>query len=129
MPSKQPEYLMDLIQGTEEWHRARLGILTVNVAQNYYQLVEMLISRRKAIGLPQLEVDHIAGFQDGYTGKIERPLTSYGRHTRWDTLATWLDALDVGLVIVPLSRPRLPNGRPVTRTPKKSCPHQLEFRF
>lgn len=71
-------------------------------ATNYYELVDLLRSRRVSLGVSQLEIDEIAGLQTGYTGKLEKPQSSYGRHARWDTLEWWLGALNVGIQVVPL---------------------------
>lgn len=92
-------------------------------ARNYYELVELLRLRRIALKVSQLELDEIAGFQTAYTGKLEKPQSTYGRHARWDTLEWWLGALNVGLMLVPLPRRSASN-----QNKTGSCHHlQLEL--
>jgi hypothetical protein len=94
----------------------------LQTAKSYYELVELLRMRRIRLGLPQLEVDQIAGFQDGYCGKLERPLSSYGRHARWTILEYWMETLDVQIALLPVRRK---GGK------KKEAiqPAQIEFDF
>ncbi len=88
--------------------------------RNYHHLVEYLRSRRKQVfGLSQLAHDEQAGWQGGYTGKLEKPLARYGRNAGPHTLFDWLGSLGLELVIVPIPQ----------RTKKTSDPRQLEFPF
>ncbi|SDQ99320.1 hypothetical protein SAMN05519103_00335 [Rhizobiales bacterium GAS113] len=70
-------------------------------AASYDQLCEILIARRKQLGLSQMAVDHIAGLQDGYTAKIEVFHKKMGRLS----LTLLLGALGVDLALVPSAVP------------------------
>lgn len=94
----------------------------LRTAANYYELVELLRMRRIRLGLPQLEVDQIAGFQDGYCGKLEKPLSSYGRHARWQILEYWMETLGVQIVLLPVAHQK-------SKTKDASHPAQREFDF
>lgn len=94
----------------------------VQEISDYYGLVAALRERRIKLGLPHLEVDDIAGFQSGYTGKLERPQSSYGRHARWPMLEWWMESL--GVALVPVRRPGS-----IPRKESSSDPRQYEFRF
>jgi hypothetical protein len=74
----------------------------VDTVSDYQGLVGLLRRRRVELGLSQLEIDDIAGFQSGYCSKLEQPSRDYGRQARWPTLEWWLGALGVGLALVPL---------------------------
>lgn len=76
--------------------------VSAGVAEDYVELVGLLRRRRQDLGLTQLEVDHLAGFQDGYCGKLEVE----ARRATGPTLGWWAGALGVGLVLVELRRPR-----------------------
>lgn len=90
------------------------------LVRNSTELVEALTRRRGALGLSQLDLDELAGFQLGYTGKLERPdgLTRSGK--RWGrrcihpTFDWWLGGLKVGLAVIPLGhiRPARRRGHP-----------------
>ncbi len=41
------------------------------VAQGYSDLIRVFTARRRALHLPQLALDDLAGLQSGYTGKLE----------------------------------------------------------
>lgn len=49
-------------------------IAILGFALDYPELVELLIRRRLALGLSQAEVDHKAGWPEGYTSKLEMKL-------------------------------------------------------
>lgn len=52
--------------------RAPLPTVTpAYVITDYGELVDALRTRRKNIGLSQLELDHRAGWTDGYASKLE----------------------------------------------------------
>ena len=72
------------------------------VASNYSELVWLLRHRRNSIGMSQLELDHTAGLQDGYTSKLEQPDEVYGRRAVYPMFDLWLSGLGVGLMVVPL---------------------------
>jgi hypothetical protein len=63
-------------------------------------LVDALAERRRQLGLTQLDLDDRAGFQSGYTGKLEAWLGRSGRVAGTVTLPLWLEALGVVLVVV-----------------------------
>lgn len=67
---------------------------------NYAALMAILAKHRKRLGLSQLTVDQSAGFQDGYTGKLEIGARRGGRNLgRW-SLEILLKTLGVKLVVV-----------------------------
>jgi len=72
------------------------------VARTYGELIYLLREHRYSLGLSQLDVDHIAGLQDGYTGKLEQPNKHYGRRAVHPMFNLWLGGLGVGLMVVPL---------------------------
>lgn len=76
------------------------------VARNYSDLVALLKQHRRVCEISQMELDDRAGFQDGYTGKLEIPHKADGRVAKWDTLRDWMEALGVGIKLVPLSKPK-----------------------
>jgi hypothetical protein len=48
------------------------------IITSYAELRAALADRRKTMGLKQLDVDHIAGLQSGYTGKLEAQVKNFG---------------------------------------------------
>lgn len=70
--------------------------------QTYEDLLHRLRCRRNELGLSQLDLDQICGFQDGYTGKLELGHRPSGRGLGDMSLPTLLDALGVRLQLVPL---------------------------
>ena len=89
-------------------HRHRPNALHVvalppdGVARNYGQLVAMLAQARHDARIAQERLDDICGFQDGYTGKLERPDRDAGRSAVNLTFDMWLAGLKVGIKLVPL---------------------------
>jgi hypothetical protein len=64
---------------------------------------------REHMGITQLDLDEIAGFCTGYTGKLERPESpgrdgqrGSGRSAMHPTFDYWLGALKVGVIVMPL---------------------------
>jgi len=53
-------------------------LLDVQVVRDMDGLVAALKARRYELGLPQLEVDEIAGLQNGYCAKIESRMKNLG---------------------------------------------------
>jgi hypothetical protein len=87
------------------------------VAQTSEQIVDQLRKARMSQGLTQRDLDHLAGWADGYAGKVEAPVTAPGRRRPYPLMSfdLWLQALGVGVAIVPLpanegdrETPRLP---------------------
>lgn len=66
------------------------------------------------MGLTQMQVDHIAGFHDGYTAHLERPFARTGRRSfKLNPMATiWLEALGLRLVVAPAGMQGLCGERP-----------------
>lgn len=64
---------------------------------------EALRLRRLAMGLTQMQVDHIAGFHDGYTAHLERPFSRSGRASLKlnPMAAVWLQVLGLRLCLAP----------------------------
>ncbi|MCW5695327.1 MAG: hypothetical protein KIS96_01200 [Bauldia sp.] len=75
----------------------------LGLANNYEDFARILAARRRALGKPQLEIDHIAGLQDGYTGKLEIGGRRGGRNAGRVSLFLWLQALGVTIAVVELA--------------------------
>lgn len=73
-------------------------ILTV---ENQADFAEAMRQRRLALGWTQMELDHIAGFHDGYAAHLERPFSRSGRKsfTLSRMAVIWLEALGLELCI------------------------------
>ena len=54
-------------------------VVIVAIVSDYDQLIQALITHRKALGFPQAAVDEIAGLQPGYCGKIECQARGLGK--------------------------------------------------
>ena len=76
-------------------------ILTVTGQEDF---AEALRLRRLAMGLTQMEVDHIAGFHDGYVAHLERPFARSGRRSfKLNFMgAVWIQTLGLKLALVPV---------------------------
>lgn len=70
---------------------------SITVIQSYDELRQAVASRRKALGLTQLDLDQITGLPDGYQGKIECGVRSFGPLS----LGLVLQAMGVELVLRP----------------------------
>lgn len=75
-------------------------ILTVASQEDF---ANALKQRRLDLGLSQLELDHIAGFHDGYAAHLERPFTRTGKKSFKLTpmAGIWLEALGLRLALLP----------------------------
>jgi hypothetical protein len=69
--------------------------------RTYEELVEAMKTRRHELDLSQIDVDLIAGFQDGYTAKLEVGYKEGGRGVGAMSLAVWLDSIGARLLLVP----------------------------
>jgi hypothetical protein len=67
--------------------------------RDYDQLTSALATRRRQLGLRQLEADHLSGCQSGYQGKIESQTRRLGPLS----LPMILAALDCDLLLCPRS--------------------------
>ena len=78
-------------------------ILTVASQEDF---AAALKQRRLDMGLTQMELDHIAGFHDGYSAHLEAPFTRSGKKSfKLTPMAViWLDTLGLRLVLEPVSR-------------------------
>ncbi|MEN5230297.1 helix-turn-helix domain-containing protein [Brevundimonas naejangsanensis] len=83
---------------------ASLGVLRpILTVAGQADFAEALKQRRLTLGLTQMELDHIAGFHDGYSAKLGRPFARTGRRSLKLTFMgqVWLEALGLKLAIVP----------------------------
>lgn len=66
-------------------------------------MAAVLRQARMNRGMTCLELDHVAGFHDGYTGKLEHPDTKSGkRGLQLSFMAEcWIEALGYQLVLIP----------------------------
>ncbi len=73
-------------------------ILTVASQEDF---ANALKQRRLDMGLSQMELDHIAGFHDGYASHLERPFARTGKKSFKLTpmAAIWLEALGLRLTL------------------------------
>jgi predicted transcriptional regulator len=69
----------------------------VSVIQSYDELRQAVASRRKSLGMTQLELDYITGLPDGYQGKIECGVRHFGSLS----LGLVLQALGLEIVVRP----------------------------
>jgi len=76
--------------------------IVLGEAAGYNELCQLLAMQRIALGMTQRELDQLAGFQDGYTGKLETGTRPKGRTIGSRLLPMWLGALGVRLAIVPI---------------------------
>lgn len=75
------------------------------VVRQYADLVDAIVVRRKRLGMSQIEVDDRAGLQLGYMGKLECWRSAqYGRSLGVISLPLVLEALGLGLIVVPVRK-------------------------
>jgi hypothetical protein len=74
---------------------------------SYKELLAALVARRHDIGLPQTEVEEIAGLHHGYVGKLECGTKRFGMMS----LGCVLGALGVELVLVATTPHHVAQGR------------------
>lgn len=80
-------------------------------AKKLEELIALLAKRRRDLGLAQIDLDDLAGFQDGYTGKLEvGGVPRGGRNPGTWSLPRWLRALGVELAVIEVD----PNPVPET---------------
>lgn len=82
-----------------------------DIIRDYDQLVAALRQVRHARGLSMMELEMISGLHTGYVAKLEnwdadKRGKHYGRNIGPATLPLWLGGLDVGIVLVDLSKGR-----------------------
>lgn len=124
-------------QRNQRYYRHAKKRLRKTAVWGYDGLVEALIARRHALGWTQLELDERAGFQSGYTGKLENWRGPQGRVAGSVTMPLWLQALGIGFLPVTLAdgkiadqakalaeidRPQLPLADLTRRIPKEPKP-------
>jgi hypothetical protein len=78
--------------------------------QSGADLVSSLRRVRQLMGVTQREFDDLAGWADGYTGKLEQPAAPYGKSCTMPSFDEWLQAAGVALVMV-----KLPKGARTSR--------------
>lgn len=86
----------------QRYRSRRKARLAKTAVWGYDGLVSALVARRHALGWSQLELDERAGFQSGYTAKLENWRGPQGRVAGSVTMPLWLQALGVGFVPVAL---------------------------
>lgn len=82
---------------------APLGVLRpILTVASQADFAEAMKQRRLEMGLTQMELDHIAGFHDGYSAHLETPFTRTGKKSfKLTPLASvWLTALGLRLALV-----------------------------
>lgn len=103
------------------------------LCRNRAEVTRALAAVREHLGISQLELDEVAGFATGYTGKLERPdapsvpgKQKTGRSVFHPMFDCWLGALGVGVMVVPLdtdadlAAARLPHVAPPRMTVKRA---------
>lgn len=85
------------------------GPVPTFLCHNRAEVTRALAQIRKHLGISQLELDELAGFATGYTGKLEAlgapgyPNKRTGARSAFHPMMDyWLGALGVGIVVVPL---------------------------
>jgi hypothetical protein len=75
-----------------------------DIIRTYDDLLAALRAKRIERGLSSIELDDLSGMQDGYTGKLENGFVHNRKKSARSfgpvTLGLWLQALNIGLVIV-----------------------------
>lgn len=107
------------------------------LCRNRQEVTRALAEIREHLGISQLELDEVAGFCSGYTGKMERlfaPGTpgarSSGRSAFPFHFDNWLGALKVGVVLVPLEADQQTAGarRPAVAPPAMTVKRAQKMR-
>lgn len=70
------------------------------VIREYGDLVDALVARRYEIGMSAVTLDARAGWQEGYTSKIENWHKPYGRGIGPVSLPLWLESLGMAMILV-----------------------------
>jgi hypothetical protein len=93
--------------------KPKAGPVPTFLCRNRAEVTAALVKIREHLGISQLELDEIAGFHLGYTGKLERPDTPAlpgerkpGRAAINPMFDPWIGALGCALVLVPLTEPQ-----------------------
>jgi predicted transcriptional regulator len=68
--------------------------------REYPDIVKTLVERRLELGMSAMELDARAGWQEGYTSKLENWDKNYGRSFGRVLLPVWLEALDMSMIFV-----------------------------
>ena len=105
--------------------------------RTYDDLVAALIARRHALKWSQAELDQRAGFQDGYSAKLERFDGPQGRVAGAMALPLWMETLGISFLVVDhaptraarerlaeVERPRV-SGADLARRPRLSSADQV----
>lgn len=89
------------------------GPVPTFLCRNRQEVTAALVKIREHLGISQLELDDLAGFHLGYTGKLECSDTPAepdkrkpGRAAINPMFDNWMGALGVALVLVPLAEPQ-----------------------
>lgn len=79
------------------------GLRPILTVANQADFAEALRMRRLEMGLTLADLDHIAGFHDGYAAHLEHPFTRSGKRSFNLTAMgrVWLEALDLQLIARP----------------------------
>lgn len=77
------------------------GLRPILTVASQADFAEAMKQRRVAMGLTQMELDHIAGFHDGYSAHLETPFTRTGKKSFKLTpmAGIWLEALGLRLTL------------------------------
>lgn len=70
------------------------------VIREYSDMVDALVERRHEIGMSAVSLDARAGWQEGYTSKIENWQKPYGRGIGPVSLPLWLESLGLAMILV-----------------------------
>lgn len=77
------------------------GIRPILTLASQEEFADALRMRRLALGLTLAELDHLAGFHDGYASHLERPFSRSGKRSfKLTEMATiWLDSLGLAVTL------------------------------
>lgn len=94
-------------------------VIEMAVTANYDGLVGLMRSRREELGLTCVELDALAGLQDGYTSKVECYPSNHHRTLGIVSLPLMLGALGLVLAVVKVEPPRAVRKFHKTLPPKQ----------
>lgn len=82
------------------------GLRPILTVASQADFAEALRQQRLAKGLTLADLDHIAGFHDGYASHLERPFARTGKKSFKLTpmAGVWLEVLGLRLALVPVAR-------------------------
>ena len=91
------------------------------IIREYADLVDALVERRHEVGMSAVALDARAGWQEGYTSKIENWQKPYGRGIGPVSLPLWLESLGMAIVLVKVDDRKVKPKRPEAQLSLDLC--------